>query len=290
MKLKYTAHKGPGVNTALLIFLAVTVVFGAVVIGTFLNSYIDNLNPVDLGVADSGDTTLDSAYWQVVSTRQSTETASAYDIDLESSIGNLRTYTGVRSFGLSNDGKRLAAVKEDNFLVIDLAADTTQATSIPYGISGNKAASISWSFDDKYFALGAIKTEDGTQHILVVSAAGEVYQDIQAGLAYKEFSSEKVIYPVYFSPTNYHLLARKYEQDNGAAKVSQMPVTLAIYQVDGRSIWEETIRGSALDSSELIYGWGGSGKQIVYATVAANTPVNFADQHLFTMLNVDLDN
>lgn len=288
LNYKYTTRKGPSISSVLLIFFAVVVVFGAVVVGSFLNNYIDNLQPVDLAVADSEDHTLNTAYWNITEVKQNADTPNTYDLNLESSIGNLRSYTGIRSFGLSNAGNKLATIKGDNFEIIDLAADTVATAPLPFSVGGDKAEVISWSFDDKYFALSTFNLTDNTTHILILSAVGEIHQDIKAQLAYKSFGGENVPYPVYFSPHNYYVLARTFEQDNNVAKVSQKPVTLAIYKVDGRSIWEETVRGSVTDESELIYSWNSTGKQVAYAIVQADKPVNYANKHLFTQLKVDI--
>lgn len=255
------------------------------VVGILVNSYLDDImaNPG----SNIATPNLDNAYWRVRTVTATPGKTDSYTLELKSSIGNLRTYEGVRAYGISSSGKYLAMTSSRGLEVINLAENTAQMVNTPFDIAGDLGETISWSHNDSYFAVPAFNKEEDAAHLLLFSQNGTTVKDYTPNLAYKREGDNIVMYPVLFSPVETRVLVRSFnDADTSTSVIKDKAVILTVVDLDGKNVWEYDARNSS-NNTEVIYNWSVDGKYAYFAVVPNNTVINYANQNLFTKVLVE---
>lgn len=274
--------------SAILVLAFCIFVVVVLVVGILVNSYLDGFTS-GKGPNGSDLPTLENANWKVrnVSASNGTE---GVKLELKSSVGNLRTYEGVKAYGISSTGKYLALTSSRGLEVVNLAENSTQAINTPFDITGDEGEIISWSFDDGYFAIPVFNNEDDTPHLLVFSRNGTSVEDIGTDLAYKRDGSKITMYPVLFSPQQNQILVRNFDEtDTTVSNTSDKPVLLTVLDLKGKNLWEHEARGTSSDT-EVLYYWSADGKCVFFAVIPDNTVINYANKNLFTKVSFEPTN
>lgn len=271
--------------TKVLIVAFCLFVLVVLVVGIFVNSYLDVIMAKPgTNVATPN---LDTAYWRVRSAALTPGKNDSYELELKSSIGNLRTYEGVRAYGISGTGKYMAITSSRGLEVIDLAENTAQTINTPFDITGDLGEIITWSHNDSYFALPVYNVEDSAGHLLLFSQNGTTVKDFTPNLAYKREGENIVMYPVLFSPVETRILVRSFnDTDNSTSVINNKAAIVNVIDLDGKTVWEYDARGSS-NNTELIYNWSVDGKYVYFAVIPNNTVINYANQNLFTKVLVE---
>lgn len=282
-RLNLNTHEKTYSKVLMLAFCLFVVV--VLVVGIFVNSYFDDIIYTPGGSVATPN--LENAAWKVKSVAPAT--ADSYTLELKSSIGNLRTYEGVRSYGISATGKFMAMTSNRGLEVVNLADNSAQAINTPFDITGDLGEIISWSYNDDYFAIPVYNVTDSMAHLLIFSQNGTSVKDYDTNIAYKRESEKITMYPALFSPKENYVLVRSFnDTDSSTSIVSNKAVILTAVNIEGKSVWETDARNSSTDT-ELIYNWSADGKYVYSAVIANGAVINYANQNLFTKVLFEID-
>lgn len=279
-----------------IILLFVTMILLIVIIMAMFSSYIEIIQRKEDTSTNSQPTTLDTAQWQIEKYQPSVEDQNLIDLQIKSSIGNLREYLGIRSFGLSNSRQKIVISNKSGLELIDLTTNTAKTIDSPFTYSGDLGDVISWSVDDKYFAFSVARNANPhDSHVLVFNEDGSLFKDISGNFAYYVRNGQAVMYHTRFSPTSALLLTRSYklsdfgtgELDSTATnKVDLAPVYLHIYTATGEPIKEISVRDFVTISDSVTYLWNNDGESIKYLITQLSEEINFGDNNQFTNISV----
>lgn len=233
---------------------------------------------------------LSNASWKI---SKITPDGAVYDVELMSSIGNVRTYKALRSFGLSGDGMKFAAISSSGTDIINMSDESRLKFDPPFAFTGDNGDVIGWSADSKFFGMAVFKEEapQGT-HILVYGSDGKIVKDIEASVAYQMINNKPVPFPVKFSPASALMLARTYSTDDLtdetaiSNEVQKVPAILRVYDTTGHVVKEIELANSLSESTAVIYQWGERGKTIQYLVQGKDMPVDYSRPGLFTKVGM----
>ncbi len=240
---------------------------------------------------------INQAYWTITKVSPNANGDKVgYTVNVMSSIGNIRTYSNVQSYGLSNDRRHIVLSIASNMDIVNLADDVHTPVTMPFAYSGDLGNVISWSAQDKYFALTVMKNQDTNDtHLLIFTDKGALVKDVTGKFAYGTTAGMNATFPAKFSPTSNLLLARTYKTDDLAIystatkpyTISQLPVYLNIYNLQAESRAEYPIRDADDTGANVIYTWSMDGNYIRYALVKGDKEINYADDYLFKQQQIN---
>jgi hypothetical protein len=263
---------------SLVTLLIVVMVLGA--------SYLNQSNK-----QPEGATSIDDATWTISRVDPS---GSDFDLTLTSSIGNVRRYNGVRSYGLSNDRKILITSNNTALNIVSLPEDTRTKIAAPFDYAGDVGQAISWTADDKYFAMAVYKGQDvNDTHVVVYTKAGEVFKDVKDTFTTRAVTGGTALYPVKFSSSHNSFIARAYKsEDKDYYKsqnltVDQLPAYLRVYNLEGQVNKELPVRDASTTGTTVVYFWDETGGYVLYRVMANNTEVNYADETQFVKVGIN---
>lgn len=207
-----------------------------------------------LDPADSG-----QRFWVVDSI---TPVDGTYSLALSSNAGNIKTYDGIISFGLSTNRELIALNAGSEIKIIDLNSDQTTLVEIPsQQFTGNISESISWSADDSKFAMGVFIDSDSTkERIWIFNVDGTFAKEIDTNLTAESNNS---IAEVLYSPEGNWIMAKTFKttdaedtkEDGTPYDRSQLPIYLTIYSEDGEMVDEIMARDFDTSNSTIYYQW-----------------------------------
>jgi len=238
-------------------------------------------------------TNISDATWTISRVDPSTS-GTEFDLTLASSIGNVRRYNGVRSYGLSNSRRTLIISNNTALNIVSLPEDTRTKISAPFDYAGDVGQVISWTADDSHFAMPVYKAQDTTDtHVVVYTKEGAVFKDIKDTFTTHSTSAGTALYPVKFSFTSNSFIARAYKaEDKDYYKpqnltVDQLPAFLRVYNLEGKVTKELPVRDASTSNNSVVYFWDQTGKFVVYRVVANDAPVNYADESQFVKVGIN---
>lgn len=230
-------------------------------------------------ISSQGSDTLADATWMIDQATVSGD--GTFTLRMMSSIGNLRTYTGVRSYGLSNSGRILALSTDATFQLINLADDSATEFLLPFAYSGDYGEAITWSPNDDNFAFVVSNETDSLGATLVImDADGEVVQEVQDLFASYSINGETKFFPAVFSPTNKLILTRTYEDTS--LPVERDPAVLKVFNLAGSVRKEISLRDGVPTEDQISYMWNAAGDTVLYRIDPLDTSINFAKEFEFT--------
>ncbi len=276
-----------GRREQVFVLVFVTIVTILVLVTVLFASYLQQANIQPAGG------TIDQATWDISLVSPSNGSSTNVDLTLTSSIGNVRHYNGIRSYGLSNNRQKLVISNTNALTLVNLPDDAQAKLTPAFDYSGDEGQAISWTADDNYFALAVYKGQDTTDtHVVVYSATGEVFNDIKGTFASMQIEGNTIMFPVKFAPGRNLFIARVFKTDDKtyyasqSLTIDQLPIILRVYNLDGNTVKEMSVRDAATDGSQVVYFWDQAGTHLVYQVVPANQQVNYADDAAFTKVGV----
>jgi hypothetical protein len=241
---------------------------------------------------------IDQAYWSINKVEPNPEGDKVgYTVSVMSSIGNIRRYSNVQSYGLSNDRRYIALSVASNLDIVDLGTDIHTKVNMPFAYSGDFGDVVTWSAQDKYIALAVMKDQNPDDtHLLVFTNKGDLVKDVSGKFTYGMEAGANKVFPARFAPGSELILTRTYKSDDLAVysasskpyTVEQLPAYLSIYNVQGEKRAEYPVRDADNTGTKVIYTWNMDGSAIKYAVVRGNKEINYADNYLFTTQLVNL--
>ncbi len=232
------------------------------------------------------DGTLEDATWAVQTVIPSSTGDGTVSLTVVSSIGNIRTYSGVRSYGISNNGQTLAVSTDTNFKFIDLASNSEKALLLPFAYAGDRGEAISWSPTDEEIAIIVTNVTDGNIDLLmIIDRDGEEVARVKDDFAYFMQDGEKVYYPPKFSPTSKLVLTRTFEDEEKAADLD--PANLKIFNILGGLRKEIAVRDGVTKSDQIIYFWNTEGDTVLFSADPIGTEPNYSKEFEFEQSFVD---
>lgn len=231
--------------------------------------------------------TLEAAGW-IISKAEPTGTT--LKITATSSIGNVRTYENVRSFGMSNDGTRLALSTATDLNLIDMPTNTSTKVELPYAYYGDMGEQISWANDDTFFTIAGFKElTDDEGHILIFTAEGKLAQDIRTQIALTFVDGQKVAAKAKFSPDRKLIVVRTYNLEDHQIEpdvaIANLPAALTVFNLEGQP--HETVYIGETAGKQLIYTWGESSHKLRYLLTDGNNEINYASEQGFTLVGIE---
>lgn len=280
-----------------LTFLFVFAVLSVILIVSLLAAYLVQSAGKTNDILN-GTQTIDQAYWSISKVEPNPSGDKlGYTVTVKSSIGNLRNYSNVQSFGLSNDRRHLVISVASNMDIVNLADDVHTKVNIPFAYSGDLGNVISWAPQDKFAAIAVMKDQNvNDTHVVVFNAQGTIIQDIKGNFTYVNANGINQVYPAKFSPTADLIATRVFKTEDvtiysGGSQsysVNQLPAYLAIYNAAGELRTEFPVRDADNANAKVIYIWSMDGNYIKFANIKGDAEVNYADDYLFTQQLVNL--
>lgn len=230
---------------------------------------------------------LDSASWSVAEASPSGSSDGSFNLVLNSSIGNIRRYSAVRSYGISADGKYLAISNDAGLQVVNLTTDTSQEIQLGFAFSGDSGEAISWSPDGRYMAfIARAENQPEQASLIVVSRQGELMTKSSGFFTYYTQGGRNLYFPARFSPTNNLILTRTFI--NEAAVAAQDPVELKVFNVDGGERKVIYVRDEVPAPDQVVYTWNRAGDSILYRVDSVGTAVDYSKEHSFTRIVIGI--
>ena len=279
----YQYNKHERTKTILLCVL----IFTAIIVGFFVfTNFKDKVTETLETAKDS----LSSRYWFIEKITPDVA-SNTFALDIKSNIGNVRNYSGILSYGISQTGQLLAIHNNEGVFIINLDDESKRNIKTPQDkFSGDFGEVIDWSKNDEYFAIPVVVQNPTRTEVWVYTTKGELYTSISANIPVSE-SGRSVVEPVYFSNRSNILLLRTYKQDDldfiqqGSAPYStySLPIYLNTYSIQGKMIQEFNIRDYDETGSNMIYMWDEDSNYIEYF-IYTNIVPDVTKDYLFTKL------
>jgi hypothetical protein len=221
--------------------------------------------------------TLASASWEI---EKVTTTGGSFVLELQSSIGNLRRYSGLKSYGLSNDGKTLAVSTDAGIELIDLATEKSTPITLAFAFSGDFGEALSWSHDNQEIAFIASKNLSSSEaNLIVINTKGEVISQALSSFSYSVASGSKVFFPAKFSPTNKVILTRTFDNQNNRDELD--PAQLKLFNIAGTIRKEIPLRDAVPKLDQITYTWSRDGERVLYSINPVGSVVDYAKEYSF---------
>lgn len=222
--------------------------------------------------------TLETAFWETSTLTPSLENPGHFDLTVISSIGNLRRYPNIRSFGISNGGQKLAISTDQSFSVVDLRDNSSTILDLPFAYVGDSGEALSWSDDDQYIAFTAIsEPENPKSQLIIIKVDDASAKVISENFAYSGDRSNPILYPAKFSPLGKFILTRVFDGDH-----PQLAETsLIMYDTLGNLRKEIIVRAEVPQNDQIVYMWDDTGRYVYYLVTKTNKIVNYANLNQF---------
>ncbi len=266
------------------IFLSI-LILGFFLIGFWAATYFSNQIDTSLKNASA---TITPRYWYIQ--KVTPDKNNKFTLAVQSSIGNVRNYENIISYGLSQSGRYLALHNIEGIYIIDLEDESRKTVAAPVDkFFGDIGEVFSWNNDDEYFALPVV-VQSPKQHteVWIYKKDGTLYSTITADIPVSE-SGKSIVEPVYFSKKDNILLIRTYKTDDlsfvqdSSKKYSlyDLPIYLDTYNLEGKMIEEFNVRDYDTTGTNIIYFWNQTADYIEYY-IYKNTPPDITKDYLFT--------
>lgn len=283
-KLEYYRYNKHEITRSILlsVFILVLIIITFVVTTDFRKEISETLE--DAKVA------LTPRYWFIEKVTPDT-TTSNFTLNMKSNVGNVRTYSEILSYGLSQNGQLLTIHNNEGVFIINLEDESKKNIKTPQDkFSGDVGEVIDWNKDDSYFVLPVLIPEPNRTEVWVYTKDGDLYTTINADIPVSE-TGKTIVEPVYFSKKSDILLTRTYKKDDlefiqqGDAPYSiyDLPVYLNTFNLKGDMIQEYEIRDYETEESNVIYFWDENSNYIQYNIYTSKIP-DISKDYLFTKL------
>jgi hypothetical protein len=235
---------------------------------------------------NGGSQTLGDATWKIDSVVPSPKQDGTFTLTVQSSIGNIRRYAGVKSYGISNDGLTLALSTDSNFRFVNLPTDEARDITFSFSYGGDIGEAIAWSPEDEEVAMIVSKTSGGNLPVLIVIdvESGAVIAEATDSFYYEEVAGQRRYVPARFSPTAKLILTRTFEDKDKPAGLD--PVNLKVYNLAGKLRKEIPVRDTISKADQITYTWSRDGEKVLFSANSIGTKINYAQEYQFTQVFV----
>lgn len=276
---------------ALLVLIAVLITIGLIYFEVRLREKVQNIEVSSEQTLDNNDT--GQRYWLV----DSIEPVNAlYKINLSSNAGNIRTYSDVVSFGLSQDREYIALNLGNEIRIIKLIDETSITAQIPSQMyAGSLGESIAWDRKNEHFAIASYINSEPKQGIIwIFNLDGSLHKEIKTELAF-DAANMFTIQPIEFSSTSDLLLARTYKisdsedlKEDGTAYTNfELPIYLTTFDLEGNIKKDLMIRDFSTDKTNVYYKWDNKNiDTISYYIYPISAVFNPSQDYLFTKVRI----
>lgn len=283
-KVDYYKYNRQELTKAILlsIFILILIIISFFVFTNFKDEFTKSL--------ETAKNQLTGRYWFIESVTPD-ETSSTFSLNMKSSVGNIRNYSGVLSYGLSKNGQLLAIHNNEGVFIVSLEDESKKSIKTPQDkFSGDLGEVINWNRNDSYFAIPVLVPNPSHTEVWVYTDKGELYTSIAVNMPVSE-TGKTIVEPAYFSNKTDVLLLRTYKQDDldfiqeGATPYSKynLPIYLNTYSIQGKMIQEFNIRDYDDQGSNMVYMWDHDSNYIKYVIYTGNVP-DVTKDYLFTKL------
>src|SRR5690606_621279 len=235
-------------------------------------------------------------FWHIDKAEPSESNGGLYKLTLISNAGNLRYYDNVRSYGLSQSREYLTLVSNESITTIKLIDEEQTTAKLPaQKFSSSFGDQVTWNYDNTSFAL-AVYTEDKTNQtkIWIFDLNGDLIKEIEANLPVS--MDKKTIEPILFSKGGNFILARTYKaldaeevkEDGSNYKVTELPIYLTVYDLNGDIIKEVMVRDyDEKGSTTVFYQWNlRDSTYLEYILHGRNEKIDPYQSYLFTKVKI----